>query len=442
MPNETERSPSRGALVVFLVLCLVGIGVAADLTAIHVKVHTDPNYRSFCAISKEVNCDTVAESGYSVFLGLPNSVWGLAGYLVMIVLAVWGLRAQGVKATEEGRMSRAWPSGLLLLLSGFSVVVSVVLAVISKVIIKSICLMCVASWVVALGLLIAAVVAARKVGLVAAVREDVSALLGRPALAAGLAMVALISLSVLWVFYPRYWVPSGAIGPGPLAAGTDPSGLPWIGAKTPSFTVVEFSDYQCPHCARAHHDARKQLERFPEVRLVHRNFPLDQTCNSTVKRSFHDAACVRAVAAVCAGKQGKFWEMSDLLFLGQSRETIDVTVLAKQLGLDVAAYTTCVASNEAMKEVVMDVDEGTKHSIRGTPWFVVQGAGFAGKVPFELIGAAICAGEQGKLTEVSEEFFSKGNKVVNVDYLVATYSLDAAKFQACIALRPPPARAR
>lgn len=424
MSHETERTSSRGLLVVFLVLCLVGIAVAVDLTAIHVKVHTDPTYRSFCALSKEVNCDTVAESEYSVFLGLPNSVWGLVGYLVMTVLALWGL--------ARGGMSRAWPSGLLVLLSGFSVAVSVVLAVISKLVIQSMCLMCMASWGVAAGLLVVAVLLARKVGLVTAVREDVTALLRRPGLTAGLALVALIALTVVWVYYPRYWVLQGAIGPGTLATGKEPGGAPWIGSTAPVFTVVEYSDYQCPHCSRAHHEARQGLERFPEVRLVHRNFPLDQACNTTLKRPFHEAACERAVAAVCAGQQGRFWEMSDLLFLGQRRRTVDTRVLARQLQLDPAAYAACLGSNEPLKEVVLDIDEGKKFGVRGTPWFVVQGAGFAGKVPFELLAAALCAGEQGKLAEVSQEFFVKGEKVVNVAYLASTYGLDAAKLQGCL----------
>jgi uncharacterized membrane protein len=75
MDQRPQSAPPRWLLVASLALCLAGLGVAADLTRIHYKVHTDDRYQSFCAISKEVNCDTVAQSDWSVFLGLPISVW-------------------------------------------------------------------------------------------------------------------------------------------------------------------------------------------------------------------------------------------------------------------------------------------------------------------------------------------------------------------------------
>ncbi|MBI5544301.1 MAG: vitamin K epoxide reductase, partial [Deltaproteobacteria bacterium] len=205
-------SRQRWLLVAFLALCVAGLGVAADLTLIHVRVHTDPGYRSFCAISQEVNCDTVAESEYSVFLGLPNSVWGLLGYLVMAVLAIWGLTRK--------RLVESWPAGLLLLLSTFSVAVSLVLAVISKLVIRSWCLMCIASWAVALGLLVVSLLLARREGWRSAVRADLWALLSRPALFLGLAAPAAVALGALWLALPRYWVPAESAGPGELATGT------------------------------------------------------------------------------------------------------------------------------------------------------------------------------------------------------------------------------
>lgn len=62
-------SPWRRFL--FLGLALIGLAVAIELIRIHVMVHTDPGYRSFCAISAKVNCDTVAESRFAIFLRVP-----------------------------------------------------------------------------------------------------------------------------------------------------------------------------------------------------------------------------------------------------------------------------------------------------------------------------------------------------------------------------------
>ena len=71
---------------------LAPIPESISLARLHVNVHTDPDYQSYCAMSERVNCDTVALSDYAVFLGLPVSLWGLLGYVFMGALAVWGLR--------------------------------------------------------------------------------------------------------------------------------------------------------------------------------------------------------------------------------------------------------------------------------------------------------------------------------------------------------------
>ena len=258
-----------------------------------------------------MNCDTVADSEWSVFLGLPNAVWGLFGYLVMVALCVWGMTRR--------TLSPSWPAGLLLLLSGFTVAVSAVLAYVSKVVIHSMCLMCMASWAIAVALLVVAVIFARRKGLLAAIGADLGALVAKPRLTAALAIGAALALATLWVSYPRYWILDGRVGPGALGSGRDEAGLYWMGSARPKLTVTLFSDYQCPHCARAHEQTRKLLEQYPDLRVVHRDYPLNEDCNPLVHHRMHRESCQRAAAAGCAGEQGKFWEMNDLLFLGQRR---------------------------------------------------------------------------------------------------------------------------
>lgn len=364
MPDPNSQPAPRWPLLAFLALCAVGTAVAVDLTVIHLKVHTDPTYVSFCALSKEVNCDTVAESDWSVFLGVPNSVWGILGYLGMAFLAVWGLSRRS--------LGRAWPAGLLLLLSGFSVAVSIVLGVVSKTVIHSMCLMCIASWAVAAGLFVLAVVHARAVGIGAALRDDARALRSRPRALAGLALAGLLPAAALMAAYPKYWRADGPVGPGALASGVDEEGHPWVGAATPALTVVEYSDYECPFCARAHRDLRALLEkRGGEVRLVHRNFPLDSACNPLIKRAFHAGACERATAAICAGEQGKLWEMSDTLFLAQHKRALKIDSLARRLGLDLRLFEVCMKSERARGKLAKDVEAALKLGVSATPTFIV-----------------------------------------------------------------------
>ena len=79
-PAAAGRTRARVALAAIVLLCLVGAGVAWDLTRVWVLSRTDPDYHSFCAVSEGMNCETVALSSWSAFLGAPNSVWALAAY--------------------------------------------------------------------------------------------------------------------------------------------------------------------------------------------------------------------------------------------------------------------------------------------------------------------------------------------------------------------------
>jgi len=99
------------------------------------------------------------------------------------------------------------------------------------------------------------------------------------------------------------------------------------GAARPALTVVEYSDYQCPHCRRGHDELRGLVREHPErVRLVHRDYPLDHHCNDLLKRPFHPQACRYAVLAHCAGEQGRFWEANDVLYsLGRRRASSSMT---------------------------------------------------------------------------------------------------------------------
>ena len=99
-PFSMQRRPRT--ITIALLLTAVGLLVSLDLMRLHYKVHTDPSYHSFCAMSDTFNCQTVAESQYAVFAGMPIAAWGALGYAGLLVLlaASWssGLSAPGLLA--------------------------------------------------------------------------------------------------------------------------------------------------------------------------------------------------------------------------------------------------------------------------------------------------------------------------------------------------------
>jgi protein-disulfide isomerase len=190
---------------------------------------------------------------------------------------------------------------------------------------------------------------------------------------------------------PSYWPQSGKsrasrLAESGLARGEVPGGGHWIGAQKPTLTITEFSDYECPHCRQAHAQLRAIVSQFPDrVRLVHRHFPLDQACNRSIERPFHQFACWAAQLAECAGHVGRFWDANDTLFeLSNFLDTQSTKKIAAELKLDPAALDRCM-KDEGLADVKNDVEVGIALKLEGTPSFLVDGQVYMGNLPASVL---------------------------------------------------------
>ena len=363
---ESEFKLPKFVIIFLSIVWAAGILVALYLTWLHYKVHSDPTFHSFCAMSDQFNCETVAESRYSVFLGLPVAVWGMFGYAVMFALTAAGV----------GVLKQRAAFSALLAASFLSVLASAALAVLSYCVICSFCVMCTVSYAInLLGFTTLVWQAIRvRLPLKEAIRELFTAAVNRWKALLGMILVLLLAD----FFYPNYWAGEHKAGAKRQQEGITEDGRYWIGAAAPSLVIEEYSDYICPHCRRAHDFQRRLLmENHDKVRLIHRHFPLDNACNPLVKSPFHPGACILAAAANCAGKQGKFWEMNDLLYkselLAGSSWEAKAEDAARKAGLDAEAFRRCLASAEVQAEVRADIENGLQLKLRGTPSFVIDG---------------------------------------------------------------------
>ncbi|MFH2105577.1 MAG: thioredoxin domain-containing protein [Parcubacteria group bacterium] len=147
------------------------------------------------------------------------------------------------------------------------------------------------------------------------------------------------------------------------------------GNKDSKVQIVEFSDYECPYCARNAETIKKIAEEYGDkVAIVFRDFPLD----------FHDNAQKAAEAAECAGEQGKYWEFHDELFANQdSLEVEDLKGYAKKLGLKTATFDKCLDSDQQKEEVENDMADGQAVEVTGTPATFINGRKISGAYPYE-----------------------------------------------------------
>lgn len=133
-----------------------------------------------------------------------------------------------------------------------------------------------------------------------------------------------------------------------------------------TLTLVEYGDFQCPGCRRAHSLVKRLLkERGNDVQFVFRNFPL---------RKFHPHAYAAAITAEAAGKQGKFWEMHDLIFENQAKLDENYLLsLAQDIGLDPTQFVIDTKSDEVRNKIEIDIESGISSGVNGTPTFFLNG---------------------------------------------------------------------
>jgi protein-disulfide isomerase len=166
---------------------------------------------------------------------------------------------------------------------------------------------------------------------------------------------------------------------------------PIIGNTNAPITIIEFSDFQCPFCARFHVETlpliMNEYINDGQVKLVFRDFPI---------QSLHPNALPASVAAECANEQGKFKKMHDILFENQNEwnnKNADNVIIsfnqyALEIGLEEEKFDSCLKNGKYVEEIQKDLDDGRAYGISGTPGFFVGNdqIGFVelkGAQPFE-----------------------------------------------------------
>lgn len=361
-------------------IAIIGLFDAVYLSISHYRVHMDVGYMSFCAISKALNCDSVSQSQYSIFFNAPVAVWGVVGHAIFLTLLMF---AKNQKPSGQ----RIWP--LLLLIAGLYSFISIILALISSIYIKSYCLMCILIFCVNF-LLFYFVWIVRK-------RFNTSGFKNSLILEAqfwrdkwstgGLIVFSFLTISFLLInYYPKYWDYSTVITVD-LETGVTEEGHPWIGAVDPIYTITEFSDYQCFQCQKMHSFLRLIIARHPkQIRLVHRHFPMDHTINPIVKKPYHIGSGKMALVSIYSATKGKFWEMNDLLFkIARQKEPISTKTLLGEVGLDLPDNIKPEIEKNLLKFLMNDIDYGINLGLVGTPGYLIDGKVYSGQIPPEII---------------------------------------------------------
>jgi protein-disulfide isomerase len=161
----------------------------------------------------------------------------------------------------------------------------------------------------------------------------------------------------------------------------DVGDAPVRGAADAAVTLVVFSDFQCPYCARAETTVTELLRLYPgRLRVVFKEHPLPM----------HDKARLAAKAALAAGDQGRFWEMHDSLFTRDcTLDRAGLEACATHLGLDLRRFDASLDDPRLEARVAADEAQGQTLSVTGTPTFFIDGRRIIGAQPIEQFEAII-----------------------------------------------------
>lgn len=162
-----------------------------------------------------------------------------------------------------------------------------------------------------------------------------------------------------------------------LRVAVSTAGAPFKGSAKAAVTIVEFSDFHCPFCRRVIATLAQLESRYGEgIKLVFRDFPIE---------SLHPGATKAHEAARCANDQEKFWAYHDKLFAAPPQSSSEsFKELAKELGLDVNVFESCLNSGKHQAAIKADISDGNRVGVSGTPAFFINGRQIAGAQPLEV----------------------------------------------------------
>lgn len=369
----------------------LGLSLLGWVNALYSLYHRQSLYAqgltkpSFCNIGDSFNCDAAALSRWSAFFGMPTSALGLVFYSLLVLLVLWGLTR--IADRKEDGLNILSP--LLLGLTSLALVPTLALAYISFTSVKTLCLMCLFSYLINLALWVCAWQFHRRV------RAPWSTLKNIFVLPTSL-LWTFLALAGLQLFLPKIFTANLRQG-GELSAGDISTllerhyrapvqelnlvGRPTRGGANAKVTIVVFSDFQCPFCAREALTTPQLIQQYGEdVKIVFKNFPLDAACNPHAENTVHPLACLAAKSAYCVFKAKgaeTFFKLKEKLFSEQeklSNEFIKKTSV--QFGLSEAELQTCVSDFNTHQYLVEDAQDGNRVKVTGTPTVFVNGKVF------------------------------------------------------------------
>lgn len=363
--------------IIIFILVILGLLVTVDLAYIYYQANFNQYaLPSFCAINDFIDCDGVARTTESQFLGVPLAYWGMFLYAFMLMLLCVDFlkKIPFLKFLEVFKNKFHYIASLGII----SFTISMMLAGVSFLVIDKLCLMCVVTYVINLfiGLVAAKGLDKHFVGAIQQSWKDfVDALKPIPYRIAFVIVMIVAGCFLGWTYTSAKFSPAlkfkksfGEFVNTKVNKYAVKGNI--LGSEDKDAVVLHiYSDYNCPMCFACNVMLHKLAKEFTNVRIEAHSLPLDTDCNKYLERPFHIGSCTMAKYSVAAKNQNKFWEVESLFFEKKPADENSVIETLKNsgLGLDMDKLAQDVKKQETMEEILKDIDYAMNHNKMGTP---------------------------------------------------------------------------
>lgn len=380
--------------IILTILALIGFLTSVKLSMIYIDANFNPYaLSSFCSINELIDCDGVAKTAHSQFFGIPLAFWGLFLYFVFLFFTyVDKLKNFEIKGFRIFAYFDVFkhPESYICALGIIAFLISMILAGISIFEIHKICILCFFTYF--LNLIIGLFAKPDNESYLevfkTSFRDFIDALkIKKYAIAFAVLVIAaigvLIYTSVSDVLAPQVKLQKD------IKAYSTPSGNNYnvtgnvLGDPKAALVVHEYTDYQCPFCFVLNTMMMRAVSELSNVKVVHHNLPLDMECNTQLKTQMHPGSCLLAKYSIAAAKQGKYWDMNNLLFDKEFESEEKLLSDASKIGLDAKKLKEDAYSEDVAKELKKEIKEAVDLGIDGTPALRINMETKIGIMPYE-----------------------------------------------------------
>ena len=391
--------------ILIVLLALIGLALSIELCVVYYNANFAVDAApSICAINDMMDCDSVAKTSYSQFLGVPLSLWGVILYIFFLFMSfvdkIKNIRFLGFLEVFKN------PASYIFCIALFSFIMSMILGGISVFKINSICIFCFMTYFI--DLLIAIISKTKGISILKEVKISINDFIEAIKVkkyAISFVVVMSIFAGILLFTYQtnilspqtaeqiemkKYFKNYDSITDGNT-----------MGPKEADVIIHESIDYNCGGCFLANLYLHRIVMEFENVKVIQHNVPLERACNHNMQHEGHKNSCIKSKYALAAAKQNMYWQMSDILFEQSPENEKEIIEKARLLDFDIKKLKEDANSEKIAEELQESIREADSKGITGTPTFLIGMRKIMGIGSYPALKQAVI--EQGGREKQSEQ---------------------------------------